>query len=509
VKLRPGRTLDSAEAAKLAYRTDPGMTVQRFRTHHFRETTPNGEVRRLSRGIPPLPLTPEAVSRTSLRNDVLWATRWLTENLQPDGRFRYLYRPEQDYYLSDSQVEEQYNEVRHGLATYALFMSYREHPDPALWAAAEKSLRWILGSVVFGPAWTKDPARRARLPSWVSADAPYGPPKADGSTAQDADWRCPDGDVRPIPPDMAYVRHLRNAKMGAVAAAALAVSEMIYQTPEAERAAKLEEYRPFLEGFASFLLFMQHTSGPRAGSFDHYFVAPDHGHYRKTTTIYPGEILFGLSRIYRLVHDPRIPPAYAASHRWERAYFDREAAIREADGTYENQRRADLVQFVPWISMADNDMYIAVREEDPAAAAEYAEFGIRVSEWVAKEYLFDEERSFFPEYLGGYFKWEFELPAMHSMVYTEGTAAAFHLAEMSGDSRAEYLRHATVLGCRFAAQQIVVPGVNDHFMPNPARARGGVRFCINQSEMRTDYSYHTLSALNQTLRYMTDEQLRP
>ena len=69
------------------------------------------------------------------------------------------------------------------------------------------------------------------------------------------------------------------------------------------------------------------------------------------------------------------------------------------------------------------------------------------------------------------------------------------------------MRHATVLGCRFAAQQIVVPGRNDYYLPNPSRARGGVRFCVNYSEMRTDYSYHTLSALNQTLRTMTDEEL--
>jgi hypothetical protein len=314
---------------------------------------------------------------------------------------------------------------------------------------------------------------------------------------------------------MAYVRHLDNAKMGAVAAAILAISEKIYQSPAELRGAMLEEYRPFLEGFADFLLFMQHPSGPWAGSFDHYFVSPEHDHYLGRngkpyqTTIYPGEILFGLSRIYRLTRDPRIPPAFALAVQFERAYFDRESVIREPDGTYKNERRADLVQFVPWISMAMNDMHLAVREEDPARAAEYAEFGIRVSQWVAREYLFDEPRSFFPEYLGGYFKWEFELPAMHSMVYAEGTAAAFALGKRTGDPRTEEMRHATTLGCRFAVQQIVIPGLNDHFLPNPQRARGGVRFGINDSDMRTDYSYHTLSALNQTVRYMTDEELRP
>lgn len=499
---------DAGELSKTLYRLDPRLRVQRFRAHHFRETKPGDEpVVRLSRGIPPLPATKANLSRRSLQDGVYWATRWLVENLQPDGAFRYLYRPELDYYLSDKQIVEQYNEVRHGLASYSLFMSHREVPSPELWEAAERSLRWNLDRVVFGPAWTTDPARKARLPSWARTDLPFGPPKPGGGTAPADQWRCPHGELRPIPPEMAYVRHLDNAKMGAVAAAILAVSEKIYQTPADRRDATLAELRPFLEGFASFMLLMQHTTGELAGSFDHYFVSPEHGHYRRSTTIYPGEILFGLSRIYRLTGDPRIPPAFALAVEYERNYFTREAAIREPDGTYENRRRADLVQFVPWISMALNDMALAVAVEDPARAREYAEFGIRVSDWVVDVYLFDEDRTFYPEYLGGYFKWEFELPAMHSMVYAEGTASAFALAKRFGDPRQERMRSATVLGCRFALQQIVVPGRNDHFLPNPDRARGGVRFGINSSEMRTDYSYHTLSALNQTLRYLTDEEL--
>jgi hypothetical protein len=498
----------AADLSKTLYRTDAALHVQRFRSHHFREMAPGSdEIIRLSRGIPPVPLGPSTVGRSALQKSIYWATRWLVENLQPDGRFRYLYKPELDYYLSDKQIVEQYNEVRHGLATYSLFMSLREVPSDDLRDAAEKSLRWILDSVVFGPAWTQDPAGRAQLPSWVRTDKPYGPPTADGGTAPTEVWRCPHGDERTIPRDMAYVRHLDNAKMGGVAAAVLAVSEKILRTDEAQRAAVLAEYRPFLEGFASFLLFMQHTSGERAGSCDHYFVAPNHGHYQRSTTIYPGEILFGLSRIYRLIRDPRIPPAFAMAVQYERGYFERESKIREPDGTYVNARRADLVQFVPWISMAMNDMVIALGDEDPQRAKEYTDFGIWVSDWVALEYLFDRERSFFPEYLGGYFKWEFELPAMHSMVYAEGTAAAFDLAKRAGDPRMEAMRRATILGCRFAAQQIVVPGRNDYFLPDPVRAKGGVRFGINVSEMRTDYNYHTLSALNQTLRYMTDEEL--
>jgi hypothetical protein len=504
-----GKPQTDDELSRVLYRMEDRIRVQRFRAHHFREMTPGGsDIRRLGRGVPPLPYTAENVSRPALRNAIHWATRWLVENVQPDGRFRYRYQPELDYYLSDSQIVEQYNEVRHGLATYALFMSHEQVPRPDLWDAAERTLRWILERTVFGPAWAA-PDRRPRLPAWVSTAQPFGAPTRDGGTVTSTTWRCPHGDVREVPATMAYVRHLDNAKMGGVAAAVLAVAEKIERVPAGQREATLEAYRPFLEGYADFLLFMQHRSGPHEGDFDHYFVAPDHGHYARSTTIYPGEILFALSRIYRLTGDPRIPPAWDRSAIFWETWFDRESAIRLPDGTYEDRRRVDLVQFVPWISMACHDMFLAVREEDPAAAARYAEFGIRASQWVVREYMFDEERSFFPEYLGGYFKWEFELPAMHSMVYAEGTAAAFGLGKLTGDARTEEMRRATVMGCRFATQQIVVPGLDDHFMPAPERARGGVRFGINNADMRTDYSYHTLSALNQTVRYMADAELRP
>jgi hypothetical protein len=195
-----------ADLSKILYRIDPRLRVQRFRSHHFRETAPGGEVVRLSRGIPAVPFGPETVGRPALQKSVSWATRWLVEHVQPDGRFHYRYFQETDHYLSDQQIVEDYNEVRHGLATYSLLMSEREIPGDELRAAAEKPLRWILDSAVFGPAWTGDPARRSRLPSWVRTDQPFGPPGKHGSTGPADHWVCQHGLRREIPRDAAYVR---------------------------------------------------------------------------------------------------------------------------------------------------------------------------------------------------------------------------------------------------------------------------------------------------------------
>ncbi len=64
------------------------------------------------------------------------------------------------------------------------------------------------------------------------------------------------------------------------------------------------------------------------------------------------------------------------------------------------------------------------------------------------------------------------------------------------------------MGIRFAAQQTIRPGIDDHFLPGDrarVRAAGGVRFGLTDSNLRTDYSYHALSAMVQALRYFDDD----
>jgi hypothetical protein len=49
--------------------------------------------------------------------------------------------------------------------------------------------------------------------------------------------------------------------------------------------------------------------------------------------------------------------------------------------------------------------------------------------------------------------------------------------------------------------------VSDFWVPNPTRARGGVRYSRNGNKLRIDYSYHSMSAIWQTLKFMPPEDL--
>ncbi|MDD5308156.1 MAG: hypothetical protein PHU25_12610, partial [Deltaproteobacteria bacterium] len=99
-----------------------------------------------------------------------------------------------------------------------------------------------------------------------------------------------------------------------------------------------------------------------------------------------------------------------------------------------------------------------------------------------------------------------ELPAMHAFVYTEGTSASFDLARRAGVDPAisARLAKAALLTSRFIMQQQATPGRNDYTYPNPKKAKGGVRYCLNHNKQRIDYTYHALSSLYRILKAATD-----
>jgi AMMECR1 domain-containing protein len=500
------------------YSSAKNLNVDRFRTHHFREMEPEGDVRRLDRSF--IPVDQDEVTPERVRETVRLAASWLVNNQRDDGLFEYKYFPTRDVYYREfhEDVEEAHNIVRHGLAAYSLVMAARELDDEAMWDAAEAAVQIMLDNTVIGPAWYEDDELRSQLPEGQrqtcrsNADCglprecveafcrlPFGAPagsEGDAHRVAPGDsWESHDGYRRPIASDMMYVRWKDVGKMGAVAAVVMALTEMIAERPEL-----LETYRPYLRGFYAFFRFMQKPDG----SFNHYFTAPGDARYYSTeTTIYPGEILFAMSRLYRLLQDEQIRTSFDSGLRHYAAWYRDEVGRTESDGTYSELRRNNLMAFVPWVSMAANDMYQQHRER------QYSDIGIETSDWIAGRFQFTPERTYYQAYMGSYYRVWWEQAAMHGIVYTEGTAAAFNLARSAGDAeRAERMRRSTLLGCRFAVQQVIRPGIDDHFFPGARakmRSRGGVRFSLTASDIRTDYIYHSLSALVQTLRYLRSE----
>ena len=158
-----------------------------------------------------------------------------------------------------------------------------------------------------------------------------------------------------------------------------------------------------LNGLANFLLYMQNE---QEGNFHHYYVGTRSNYYGTRNSIYPGEILYAVARLYGETKDERYKEAFKKSFKANLEWFKEQMAQKLPEGTYEEKHRKNLVQFQPWMAMAMDEMHRY--DPDPS----YVEASNMVSNWILDTYQFDETRAFYPDYLGGYMKVLDELPAI-------------------------------------------------------------------------------------------------
>jgi hypothetical protein len=355
------------------------------------------------------------------------------------------------------------------------------NPDPKYKETADTCLRWI--------------EKRTRWGGY--------PIKEDGTLDKSSEsWQgkpLPGKDVALFDADSNMYDSSKPAswsnKMGAVAVTILGYTQ--YKKAGWKLGPEREKY---LKGFANFLLYMQ----KKDGSFHHYYVAADNHYYGTRNSIYPGEILYAIARLYGETKDERYKVAFKRSMDANLSWFKREMDQKEPDGTYIEKRRKELVQFQPWIAMSMEEMYRY--DPDPS----YVEASNLVSQWIIDTYQFDETRAFYSDYLGGYLKVLDELPAMHTFVYTEGTAASYVLAKKAGSPAdvVNKLRKGALLAARFIMQQQIRKGENDWYYPNPQKAFGAVKYCINHNKQRIDYTYHALSSVYRILHAATPEDYK-
>jgi hypothetical protein len=448
------------------------VPITRFRTLHFRERTPGGAIESLYRAMPRIP-APAEITKENLVKSLVGLGDWLADNqVYADGRHIYRYFPVKD------EENDEYNVVRHTLGVYSMALVDEFSKDPKHLKTAEAGWKWIEERIRWGGAPRRsDGSIDDSLKSWYDNPLP-GPDVA----IFEADENEYDKKLRPD----------WSSKMGAVAVAILGYTQ-------AKRVgwALGPEREKILDGLAKFVLYMQKPDG----SFHHYYVAPQNKYYGTDNSIYPGEILYAVARLFGETRDERYRTAFKRGMDEALGWFKKEMAIKEPDGTYLEERRKELVQFQPWIAMAMEEMHRY--DPDPA----YVDASNLVSMWIIDKYQFDETRAFFPDYLGGYLKVLDELPAMHTFVYTEGTAASYVLARRAGSPPevVDKLRRGALLAARFIIQQQIREGENDYFFPNPKKARGGVKYCMNHNKQRIDYTYHALSSVYRILHAATPE----
>jgi hypothetical protein len=423
---------------------DPRTRLDLFRDQHFMESTPGGgPAVRLVRGMPEVPMS--WVTDRNVQDMLIAGGEWWLANQFPDGRFEYKYWPEQN------RSSTEYNEVRHILATRDLADTWRYRRDSRYLDGARRAMDWLLRYEVDGP--TPGP-----LPS--------------------------------PPPGTMLFRYPQvgtpNQKLGTVAVGLLGWLSWADATGSHAEDTRIRE-------MAKFVLAMVEPDG----RFRPYFVQPGHPYEKERNDIVPGEAMLALGLVAEYFGESEWVAPYGKFVEYYRPWFRQRAARKRDVGrwphdTYTDLDRLDLVQFGPWSVMAAKQVYKLTK--DPMAK----EFGLEVGDWMVDNYQWSEERSPWPDYVGGYYKLPMELPAMQTFCYSEGTAAAYTLAFRSGDPRAEKFARATAEAIRFL-EVMQFDEVDSYPFSRPEKIRGGIKYTMNENKIRIDYVGHGMSTLSQWL----------
>lgn len=432
---------------------DDGNDLYLLRTTHYMEQR-DASLIPLYRGVPPVPM--DFVNLTTARDSVVYAGEWYLANLKPDGVVTYKYWPEENRYSNE------YNHVRHTLATWNLWQAWQLDPRPEFLEGANRATRWTMSTLVERDG--------TNLPAWERE-------KVEASPLRD----------EILKEGMAYFTFANNTKLGSVVVhlmGALAVAKSTNDHSQDEIFRKLGRY----------VLF----SNLPDGSWDAYHVPPGHPADDDKNDIVPGEAALALVYLYEYFGDERYLEPLPKFFEYYKPWF-RQRSARKKPGapwpafTYTNQDRLDMVQFGPWSVMAAN-AYTRVRPQE----TEVAEFGFEVAKWMIDSYEYTEANSPFPDYVGGYYKFEGELPAMQAFCYGEGTAAAYQMALRMKPELAPYFEKHTRETVRIA-MQMQHHGLSVYPYSRPDEVKGGIKYALNEPKVRIDYVHHALSTVYQWL----------
>ena len=448
---------------------DPDNRLEKFRSIHYLQR-PDGRVIPLFRGVPPVPL--QLVDLPALEKSVVDGGHWYMRNLAPNdqpldyqsGQVTYKAWP------SENRYSNEYNLVRHTLATWNLVQAWQMDPTQEQFLeGAESALNWTL-------TWRKDET----LPDGTVITFIEYPGDQDPS-------------VPPVP--VQQLPHDHNRKLGSVVVGLMGLIDLA-------RAKEDHQWDELMVTMGNFVLHMQDDSG----RFQPYYVPENHPYATERNDIVPGEAALALVMLYEYTGDEKwvepLPPYFAFYEPW----WDERDSRRRSDRAwpafqYENQDRLDLVQFGPWSVMAANAFNRATGRE------EGVDFAMKVGHWMIEEYMWSEKTAPWPDYLGGYYKLPGELPAMQAFCYAEGTAAAYQLAIRVRPEEREFFEKATRQSARFALQMQYNDN-NVYAFPRGDEVWGGTRYAMNETKVRIDYVHHALSSVYQyVLGAREDDQL--
>jgi hypothetical protein len=433
------------------WRDDPDVTLELIRTSDYREV--RGEpVVAMYRGSSLMPM--DGVTLDSVKGSIVYAGEWWLANLQPDGTVTYKFWPE------ENRFSNEYNHVRHELATWNLWQAWTLDPRPEFLEGAIRAQDWTLRSLVERDASNFDPWERELV---------------DASPHKDAIYK--DG--------IAYFTYGNNTKLGSAVVG-------LYGMIEVARATNDHGKDALMRDLGRYILLSQLPEG----NFRPYHVPPGHPYEHEKNDIVPGEAALALVMLSEYFDDPTYLDAVARFFEYYKPWYAERAKRRNDRAPwpaflYDNQTRLDLVQFGPWTVMAAN----AFTRNRPERT-DIVDFGLEVAKWMIETYEYSSERAPYPDYIGGYYKFEGELPAMQAFCYGEGTAAAYQMALRARPDQAQYFEKATRETVRIA-MQMQHDRLDSLYYARPELIEGGVRYALNEPKVRVDYTYHAQSTMFQ------------
>jgi hypothetical protein len=233
------------------------------------------------------------------------------------------------------------------------------------------------------------------------------------------------------------------------------------------------------------------------GKFEPYYVHERHPYFGQKNDIVPGEAALALGQVAAYFDEPEwldFMPKFLDFYEpwWRERAANTNPYGRWPHATYDNQTRLDLVQFGPWAVMATRQYYELTGDERAAA------FGLEIADWMIDNYQWTSDKAPFPDYVGGYFKIATELPAMQTFCYSEGTAAAYHLASLYRPEAKDKYDRATREALRFL-RVMQYDELDSYFVARPEIVHGGIKYAMNEGKVRIDYVGHGLSTIDQYL----------
>lgn len=292
------------------WRNDTKQRFGRFRTSHWIEKTPGGEIAELYRGVP---LKEQSeVSRASLENSLALGASWLIQHQTEDGQYAYKYTPTNK---EGARWTAGGNIVRHALNPYTLLMVNKAMPKKEYVESAKKG-------IAFSLSFLRKEGDRCVI---CHRDTPA---------------------------------RYYNAKINAVAVTILSILKL-------GEVADISEYKDVLSCLSEELLYVQNENG----HFWQYDVPEHHPYYGADNTIAPGEIIFALSRLYSHFKDKKYKEAVDRALPWYVTSWRMLTKRRSKEGIYSEEDRVNIIGIIPWLVTAMNDLYISTGDKKYAELA--------------------------------------------------------------------------------------------------------------------------------------------